>query len=460
MPLRRRIAAKLQRLVRGGEDVCCSVEIPTEDGAIGALRARGEVHLPVRILAPPKQRAMRKLREDFPILQRQVNGRPAVYLDNACMALRPEPVIRAIEGYYREYSGCHGRAQHAFGTATTAAFDDARRTVRDFLGAADAAEILFTRNTTEAINLVARGLDWQPGDAVLSSDLEHNSNLLPWQDLANRAGVEHRIVPTRPDTRFDMAAFRRRLDRKVKLVSVLHSSNLTGVCFPLAEIVREAHAAGALVLVDAAQGSLGHNIDVRKLGVDLLAFSGHKALGPTGTGVLYARRDVQDRLSSMLLGGETVTDTTYTDRTLGPAPYRYEAGLQNYAGIIGLGAALSYIQGVGQARIAKRVRELNTIATEQLGKLERVEILGPADPALRGGLFTFRLRGIAASDVAWLLSTGANIMTRAGKHCVHAWYNGRGEEPAVRASFAFYNSPEEVDFFCWTVKDILRSYRG
>ncbi len=440
--------------------MCCSVEIPEEEGDIGALRARGEVHLPVRILAPPKRRALRKLRDDFPILERSVNGRPAVYLDNACMALRPEPVIRAIEGYYREYSGCHGRAQHAFGTATTAAFEDARRTARDFLGAADATEILFTRNTTEAINLVARGLSWRPGDVVLSSDLEHNSNLLPWQDLTQRAGVEHRIVPTRADTSFDMAAFRQRLDRGVKLVSILHTSNLTGVSFPIAEITREAHRVGALVLVDAAQGSLGHDIDVLELGVDLLALSGHKAMGPTGTGVLYARKDVQERLQGMLLGGETVTDTTYTGRTLGPAPYRYEAGLQNYAGIIGLGAALSYIDGVGPARIAKRMAELNRIATDQLAKLDRVQILGPADPALRSGLFTFRLRGIAASDVAWLLSTGANIMTRAGKHCVHAWYNARGEEPAVRASFAFYNSPEEVDFFCWTVKDILRSYPG
>ncbi len=440
--------------------MCCSVEIPEEEGDIGTLRARGEVHLPVRILAPPKQRAMRKLRDDFPILERQVDGKPAVYLDNACMALKPRSVVDAITGYYREYSGCHGRAQHAFGTATTAAFDDARRSVQRFLGAARADEVLFTRNTTEAINMVARGLAWEPGDVVLSSDLEHNSNLLPWQDLVTRHGVEHRIVATRPDTRFDMAAFRRQLHGRVKLVSVLHSSNLTGVSFPIADIVREAHAAGAIVLVDAAQGSVGHTIDVQKLGVDLLAFSGHKALGPTGTGALYARQDVQERLDSMLLGGETVTDTTYTGRTIGPAPYRYEAGLQNYAGIIGLGAAVSYIDGVGQARIAKRMRELNTIATEQLGKLDRVEILGPADPALRSGLFTFRLRGIASSDVAWLLSTGANIMTRAGKHCVHAWYNARGEEPAVRASFAFYNSPEEVDFFCWTVKDILRSYPG
>lgn len=440
--------------------MCCSVEIPEEEGDIGTLRARGEVHLPVRILAPPKQRSMRTLRGDFPILQQTVGGKPAVYLDNACMALRPAAVIEAITGYYREYSGCHGRAQHAFGSATTAAFDDARRTVRDFLGAADASEILFTRNTTEAINMVAHGLDWKAGDAVISSDLEHNSNLLPWQSLASRAGVEHCIVPTLPDTRFDMAAFRARLDGKVKLVSVLASSNLTGVSFPLAEIVREAHSVGALVLVDAAQGVVGHDLNVGKLGVDLLAFSGHKALGPTGTGVLYARKDVQDRLNSMLTGGETVTDTTYTGHTLGPAPFRYEAGLQNYAGIIGLGAALSYVQSVGQRRIAKQVLELNTMATQQLGRLDRIEILGPADPALRSGLFTFRVRGIAASDVAWLLSTGANVMTRAGKHCVHAWYNARGQDPAVRASFAFYNSPEEVDFFCWTVKDILRSYPG
>ncbi len=440
--------------------MCCSVEIQEEQGDIGSLRARGEVHLPVRILAPPKERSLRRIRADFPILQRQHSGRLAVYLDNACSSLRPTPVIEAINSYYREYSGCHGRAQHAFGTATTAAFEDARRTARDFLGARESSEIIFTRNTTEAINLVARGLDWKPGDAVVSSDLEHNSNLLPWQDLAARSGCEHRVVPTLADTRFDMAAFRARLDRGVKLVSVLHSSNLTGVSFPIADIAREARKVGAMVLVDAAQGALGHDLDVRELGVDFLALSGHKALGPTGTGVLYASGRAQDRLSGLLAGGETVTDSSYTSRTLGPAPYRYEAGLQNYAGIIGLGAALQYADDLGQRRIARRVRSLNTLASQALAGLDRVQILGPADPALRGGLLSFTVRGIAASDVAWLLSQGANIMTRAGRHCVHAWYNSRGQEPAVRASFAFYNTPEEVEFFCWTLKDILRSYPG
>ncbi len=460
MSTRRRLTTKLRSLVRGGPKVCCSVEIQKEPGDIGALRARGEVTLPVRILAPPRKRALRKLREDFPILQQRTAGRPAVYLDSACSSLRPTAVIDAIDSYYRSYSGCHGRAQHAFGTATTAAFEDARRTVGGFLGAKAASEIVFTRNTTEAINLVARGLDWRQGDAVVTSDLEHNSNLLPWQDLAERAGVEHRVVPTRPDTRFDMDAFRARLDPRVKLVSVLHSSNLTGVTFPIADIAREARRVGAMVLVDAAQGALGHDLNVDHSGVDFLAMSGHKALGPTGTGVLYAKRTAQDRLTGMLAGGETVTDTTYTGRTLGPAPYRFEAGLQNYAGIIGLGAALQYIEDVGQRRIARHVRTLNTLATEQLGKLDRIDILGPADPALRSSLLTFTVRGIEASDVAWLLSQGANVMTRAGKHCVHAWYNARGQAPAVRASFAFYNTPEEVEFFCWTVKDVLRAYPG
>ncbi len=438
--------------------MCCSVEFSEEESDIRSLRARGEALLPVRILSPPRDRSLRQLRADFPILQRQVQGRPFVYLDNACMALRPQVVLDAMQAYYGEYSGCHGRAQHAFGTATTAALESARRSLQAFIGARQASEVIFTKSTTEAINLVARGLGLQAGNAVLCSDLEHNSNLLPWRQLQREEGVEHRVFPTTLDTRFDMGAFKARLDGRVKLVSVLLSSNLSGVSFPLEEIVHEAHRVGAMVLADAAQAAMSHAIDVQALGVDFLALSGHKLLGPTGTGILYARQELQDELQPLLLGGETVREVSFQDHVLGEAPYRFEAGLQNYAGFIGLGAAVDYLDQLGPARIAKQLRLLNRQATDELRRLDRVRILGPDDPAQRSGILSFTVQGIDALDVAFLLDQGANIMTRAGRHCVHAWYNERGWPAAVRASFALYNSPEEADYFCWAVKDVLRRY--
>jgi cysteine desulfurase/selenocysteine lyase len=453
-----RLASRLVQPKGSKNAMCCSVEFEEEARDLSAIRARGEVLMPLRLLEAPSQPELVRLRADFPALAQRIHDKPVVYLDNACMSLRPQVVLDAMTAYYTQFPGCHGRVDHYFGTATTKAYRGARESVQGFLGARQPSEIRFTRNTTESINIIANVIGLQPGDAVVSSDLEHNSNLLPWLALRQRAGVEHRIVPTAPDTTFDLDAFRARLDGRVKLVSVLHSSNLSGVTFPIADIVAEAHRVGALVLVDAAQGMLHGDLDVRALDVDFLAFSGHKVLGPTGTGVLYVKEELLKDLPCFLFGGETVQDSTYEGFTLGLPPDRYEAGLQDYAGAIGLGAALDYVREVGTRSIARQIARLNARATDALAKTRGVTILGPADAARRGGVLNLLVEGVDAGDVAYLLNKHANIMTRSGKHCVHSWYNARKVPNSLRASFSFYNTPEEVDFFVWTLRDIMRFF--
>lgn len=453
-----RIKSSIERLLGRGDDMCCSVDIKREDRTLSAIRSQQAIRLPLRILGQPSQSDIAATRRDFPILARQINGHPVVYLDNACMSLRPKAVIDAITGYYTVYSGCHGRGEHHFGTETTNAYNAARRGIQEFIGARRPAEVLFVRNATEGINAVAGMLPFKSGDVVLCSDIEHNSNLLPWLRLNQTRGVEHRVFHTNPDTTFNMSSFLSRLDSSVKLVSIPHTSNLTGVTFPVGDIVREAHRVGAKVLVDAAQGMVDGEIDVRDLDVDFLVFSGHKMLGPTGIGVLYGREELLKDLPCFLMGGETVTDTTYEGYTLGEAPDRYEAGLQNYAGAIGLGAAAAYLKDQGAKRIRKQIRHLNTLVTEELAKTKGITLIGPPDPALRSGILTFQVEGLDAADVSYLLNEGANIMTRAGKHCVHSWYNAHGQPNSVRASFSFYNTPEEVEFFVWTLRDIMRFY--
>ena len=401
---------------------------------------------------------MNRYRGDFPVLERRIGGRPVVYLDNACVSLRPTVVVDAISRYYLEHPGCHGRTDHHFGRETTRAIDQARRRVQRYIGAGHPEEIVFLRNTTEGINLIANTFAWRSGDAVLCSDVEHNSNLLPWQGLRHR-GVEHRIFPTRPDTSFDMDAFREHLDGTVKLVSVLHSSNLSGVTFPIGDIIREAHRVGARVLVDAAQSMLHQDIDVVALDADFLVFSGHKVLGPSGTGVLYGKQDLLRSLPPFLRGGETVTDTTYHAATLADIPDRFEAGLQDDAGAIGLGAAVQYLMGVGKKAIRAETTALNEAATAGLSGLDGALVIGPPEATARGGILNFTLAGMNDGDLSRLLNENANIMVRQGKHCVHSWYNARSLPGSVRASFSFYNSQDEVDLLVRTLRDLVRFFR-
>ena len=390
------------------------------------------------------------IRDDFPSLRQRIRGRAPVYLDSACTTLRPEPVIQAVVDLQRGPLGCHGRSNHAFGRATSEAYEAAREDVRGFLGAAEAREIVFVRNTTEAINLVAWSFPWRSGDVVLTTDLEHNSNLLPWQRLARQGRITHRIHRVDPQRGLDITNLERDL-RGVRLLALPHVSNLLGMSFPLAEVVRAAHKAGAVVLVDGAQAVCTHPVDVAALGVDFYAFSFHKMFGPAGAGALYGRLSLLETLRPFIAGGGTVEAATYDDARFEPLPMRLEAGVGNYEAVIGGAAAIRYLRGLGQQALHAHAVELNRIATQGLRRVPRVEILGPAEAERRGGILSFHVRGMASEGLARMLDSSSGIMVRHGKLCVHPWFGARRVPDAIRASFSAYNTPDEVKRFVRTV---------
>ncbi|NOZ81636.1 MAG: cysteine desulfurase [Candidatus Micrarchaeota archaeon] len=395
-----------------------------------------------------------KLREDFPILVNGLNGKPVIYFDNACVTLKPRQVIEAMNEYYENFPACHGRSSHKLGLKVTEEYEKSRKTVAEFIRAKKPAEIVFVRNTTEAINLVANSLELKKGDVVVTTDKEHNSNLVPWLFLEKRRGIKRRIVPWPEDGNLDDFT---EAVKGATLVSIVHTSNLDGTSLPVKEIVKISHDAGALVLVDGAQSVPHKETDVRKLDVDFLAFSGHKMLGPSGIGCLYGRYELLERMEPFLVGGDTVDDTTYSSCRLSKPPEKFEAGLQNYAGAIGLAAAVKYLKRVGLERVEKHEKTLNRIITESLLQHEQISVIGPEDPDKRGGIFSFTIKGIHPHDISAFLDE-ENIFIRSGAHCVHSWFNSRGIEGSARASFYLYNTKEEAEKFIEAVEKIMKIF--
>lgn len=397
-----------------------------------------------------------KIRRDFPALDKKQTKKTIVYFDTACQSLRPQAVIEAVNRYYQQEPACSGRSMHQWAAAVTREVDQARERIARFLNASRPQEIIFTRNTTEGINLVANTFPFQAGDVVLISDKEHNSNLIPWQMQVKRRGIVLKVIPTQPDNTFNMGAFDAMLDERVKLVALGFTSNLDGVTIPAAIIIKKAHEKGARVLLDAAQTAPHHPIDVRALDVDFLALSGHKMLGPSGTGVLYGKYALLESLPAFLVGGDTVANSTYTDCDFLPPPEKFEAGLQDYAGIIGLGAAVEYLQRIGFDAIRKQETLITQTLSEQLRDVPGLKIIGPEDPALRGGITTFYIENIDSHRVALMLDQMANILVRSGQHCVHSWFNSRQIKGAVRASAYFYNTLEEASLLADCIKKVRK----
>lgn len=391
-----------------------------------------------------------KIRQDFPILSNK-----GVYFDSACQSLRPQSVIDAITEYYKEYSVCGGRSNHHLAAKVMQKCDEARTRIARLIHAKRKEEIVFTRNTTEGINLVANSLNLREGDVVLTSDKEHNSNLIPWQIMHNKSGVIHQIVRSREDNTFDMESYKQALSEGVKLVALGMTSNLDGVTIPAAEIIRLAHQHRALVLLDGAQSVPHQEIDVHKLDVDFLAFSGHKMLGPSGTGVLYGKYALLEKLSPFLVGGDTVSSSTYESCEFLPPPEKFEAGLQDYAGIIGLGEAALYLERIGFTEIHKQEHSLNEYITGELQKIPNLTIIGPADPKERGGIVSFYIPGKDHHQIALMLDASAQIMVRSGQHCVHSWFADRKIPGSVRASVYFYNTLEEAEIFVKELHKVL-----
>jgi cysteine desulfurase / selenocysteine lyase len=395
---------------------------------------------------------LRKTRQDFPILQ----DKKIVYFDNACQSLRPKSVIDAISQYYLKMSACSGRSMHHLAAEVTQGVDEARSKTAKFFGASRKEEIIFTRNTTEGINLVAHSLGLKRGDSILVTDKEHNSNLIPWQILAKREGVEVKVLASRDDNTFDMEAYEKEIDQGVKLVSFGYTSNLDGVTLPVSEVVKKAHQKGALVLLDAAQTAPHQSIHVKGLDVDFLALSGHKMLGPSGMGVLYGKYSLLEKLDPFLVGGETVASSTYTSCEFLPPPEKFEGGLQDYAGILGMGAAVNYLDKIGFSAIQKQEEQLNTRITAGILDIPGLKLIGPQDPKLRGGILSFYIEKIDSHRIALMLDQMANIQVRSGQHCVHSWFNAHQIWGSVRASLYFYNTEEEADLFISSLKKIRK----
>jgi cysteine desulfurase/selenocysteine lyase len=389
---------------------------------------------------------VQRVRADFPILSRTVRGgRPLVYLDNAATSQKPRPVIDAISRFYgcdnaNIHRGLHYLSEHA-----TAAFDAAREKVARFLGAGSAREIVFTRGTTEAINLVAQSwarTNLRPGDEILVTAMEHHANLVPWQLVCEQTGAAFRAIPITDRGELDLDAFERMMTDRTRLLAVGHVSNALGTVNPVRELAARAHARGALVLVDGAQSAPHLRVDVSELGCDFFACSAHKLFGPTGVGVLYGRKAILDAMPPWQAGGDMIERVTLERSTWAQPPARFEAGTPPIAEVIGLAAAIDYVETVGRDAIARWEGELLARATDLVGALPGVRLIGTARE--KAGVLSFVLEGIHPHDVGTVLDD-EGVAVRAGHHCAQPVMQRFGIPATVRASFAFYNTPNEID---------------
>jgi len=385
------------------------------------------------------------IREDFPILREQAHGHPLIYFDSAATSQKPRAVLDALRNYYEHENANVHRGLHELSSRATEAYEKSRQRVASYLGAASADEIVFTRGTTESINLVAQawgGKFLRDGDVVLLTEMEHHSNLVPWQLLAERTGAQLRFVPVCDDGTLALDRLSSLLTPGVKLFAFTHVSNSLGTINPVRELCEKARAVGALTLVDAAQ-SAGHMpINVRELGCDFLAFSGHKMCGPTGIGALYGRAEILDSMPPWHGGGEMIVSVTLKKSAFKKAPHRFEAGTPNIAGAIGLAAAIDYIERIGRSAIFEHDAQLAGYAMERLAELPGMRVLGPS--AERGALVGFVMEAAHPHD----LTTYADqygLAMRGGHHCNQPLMRRFGLPGTTRASFYFYNTKEEID---------------
>ncbi|MER3438797.1 MAG: cysteine desulfurase [Chloroflexota bacterium] len=389
------------------------------------------------------------IRADFPVLNQPLEPGelPLVFLDSAASSQKPAAVIEALDDYYRRYNANIHRGVYKLSEMATAKYEEARHLVAAFINAASAREIVFVRNTTEAINLVVQSWgrrNLRAGDVVVLSVMEHHSNIVPWQLLAEEKGIEIAYIPLTSDQRLDMDAYVRLLRREPKLVAVAHVSNGVGTINDVAAIIRLAHEAGALVLIDGAQSVPHLPVDVQALDCDFLAFSGHKMLGPMGSGVLYGKRAVLEAMPPFMGGGGMIRKVTLSGSTFADVPARFEAGTPAVGEAIGLGVAVEYLTGLGMEQVREHERDLIAYALARLPEVPGITLYGPEDPDLRSGLVSFTLGDVHAHDVAAILDS-ENIAVRAGHHCNQPLMQHLGIAATTRASFYVYNTREDVD---------------
>src|SRR6266571_525500 len=387
------------------------------------------------------------IRHDFPILSRQVHGKPLVYLDSTASSQKPDAVIDAMSTYYRTYHANVHRGVYQISEEATAAMEKARVKVARFINARQSKQVIFTRNTTEGINLVAYSwgsVNISAGDLVVLTEMEHHSNLIPWQLLAQRTGARLEFVPVTDDGLLRLDIYEQLLQQQPKLVAFTHMSNVLGTINPTRQMVAQAHAAGATVLVDGAQSVPHLPVDVQELDVDFLCFSGHKMLGPTGIGALYGKRDLLEAMPPFMGGGDMIRTVGLRQSTWNDLPWKFEAGTPAIAEAIGLGAAVDYLNALGMEQVHQHEQTITAYAMERLRQVPGLTIYGP-DVAQRGGVISFTLADIHPHDLASILDQEVGVAVRAGHHCAQPLMERLGLAATARASFYVYTVPADID---------------
>lgn len=403
---------------------------------------------------------IRKLREDFPILSRVVNGKPLVYLDNAATTQKPRSVIQSLVDYYENYNANVHRGVHTLSMEATDMTEEARKKVAQFINAEEPEMIIWTRNSTEGMNLVAHSwgrANIGPGDEIVTTQMEHHSNLVPWQEIAAEKGAVMRFLPLAEDGTLDLTDVDAIINEQTKLLAITHASNSLGTINPVKKLATKAHAVGAVVLVDGAQSVPHMPVDVRDIGADFLAFSGHKMMGPTGIGALYGRRELLENMDPFLTGGEMVLQVTYEKASWADLPWKFEAGTPNIADSIGLGAAIDYLNEIGMENVREHEKQITGYALDRFEEIEEVDVFGPRDPELRGGVVSFHNSDVHPHDLGTFLDQ-QGIAVRTGHHCTMPLMGKLGVPATARASFYVYNTDDEVDALVDAVKGALRYF--
>ncbi|WP_032123342.1 cysteine desulfurase [Clostridium amazonitimonense] len=401
---------------------------------------------------------VKSIREDFPILSQNVNGNPLVYFDNAATTQRPNKVLKAVEDYYKGFNANPHRGAHSLSIKSTEIYEGAREKVRKFINAKSTAEIIFTKNTTESLNLLAYsyGLNFlKEGDEILISIAEHHSNLIPWQQIAMIKGLKLKYIYLDEEGRIEKEKLEKALNENTKIVSIAQMNNTLGIINDLEYIVEAAHKVGAIAIVDGAQSVPHMKVDVQKINADFFAFSAHKMLGPMGIGVLYGKKEILEKMPPFLFGGDMIEYVWEQKTTFAELPYKFEAGTQNVEGAAGLSAAIDYIENIGFDFIEGVEKELTEYALKGIDEIPYIELYGPKNTINRGGVISFNVKDAHPHDVATILDS-YGIAIRAGHHCAQPFMKYMNLNSTCRMSFYFYNTKEEIDIFLDRIKNVRR----
>ena len=404
---------------------------------------------------------IKKIREDFPILSRKINGKPLIYFDNAATTQKPKQVLNALNNYYENHNANIHRGVHTLSEEASDMYDEAHKKVGKFINAKHPMqEIIFVRNATEGVNLVMYGWamhNLQKGDEILSTVMEHHANIVTWQ-LLKEKGVVLKFADINENGTLNMDDLKEKITNKTKLVTIVHSSNVVGTINDVKQIGKIAHKHGALFLVDAAQSVPHMPVDVRKIDADFLVFSGHKMLAPMGTGALYGKKAILEKMHPFLAGGDMIREVKLEGSKWNDLPWKFEAGTPNVGGAVGLAAAINYLNKLGMKNIRKHEMELTKYAIDKISEIEGIKIYGPTDPEIRGGLITFNLEGIHPHDVASLLDSEYGVAIRSGHHCAQPLTERLGTYATCRASFYIYNTKAEIDVLVKGLKKVKQIF--